>query len=81
MEQGRAFHEAAKRAGLEISQSTAYRLRQSMPQGGEHLSCRSVFFARGSSAFLVLLAFLRADVQEETEGSTMATGAHTPPIR
>jgi len=35
MEQGLSWHEAAKRAGLEISQSTAYRLRQRMRQGGE----------------------------------------------
>ena len=35
MEQGLPWHEAAKRAGLEISQSTAYRLRQRMRQGGK----------------------------------------------
>ncbi len=35
MEQGLSWQEAAKRAGLEISQSTAYRLRQRMRQGGE----------------------------------------------
>ena len=35
MEQGLPWHEAAKRAGLPISQSTAYRLRQRMRQGGE----------------------------------------------
>jgi transposase len=35
MEQGLPWHEAAKRAGLQISQSTAYRLRQRMRQGGE----------------------------------------------
>jgi len=35
MEQGLPWHEAAKRTGLEISQSTAYRLRQRMRQGGE----------------------------------------------
>ena len=35
MEQGLPWHEAAKRAGLEMSQSTAYRLRQRMRQGGE----------------------------------------------
>jgi transposase len=35
MEQGLSWHEAAKRAGLEISQSTAYRLCQRMRQGGE----------------------------------------------
>jgi transposase len=35
MEQGFPWHEAAKRAGLEISQSTVYRLRQRMRQGGE----------------------------------------------
>ena len=35
MEQGLSWHEAAKRAGLAISQSTAYRLRQRMRQGGE----------------------------------------------
>ncbi len=35
MEQGFPWHEAAKRAGLQISQSTAYRLRQRMRQGGE----------------------------------------------
>jgi transposase len=35
MEQGLPWHEATKRAGLEISQSTAYRLRQRMRQGGE----------------------------------------------
>ncbi len=37
MEQGLPWHEAAKRAGLEISQSTAYRLRQRMRQGGEQV--------------------------------------------
>lgn len=30
MEQGLPWHEAAKLAGLEISQATAYRLRQRM---------------------------------------------------
>ncbi len=35
MEQGLPWHEAAKRAGLQISQSTAYRLRQRMRQGGK----------------------------------------------
>jgi transposase len=35
MEQGSSWHEAVKRAGLQISQSTAYRLRQRMRQGGE----------------------------------------------
>jgi transposase len=35
MKQGLPWHEAAKRAGLEISQSTAYRLRQRMRKGGE----------------------------------------------
>src|ERR1051326_8685833 len=35
MEQGLSWHEAAKRAGLQISQSTAYRLRQRMRQGEE----------------------------------------------
>jgi hypothetical protein len=35
MEQGLPWHEAAKRAKLQISQSTAYRLRQRMRQGGE----------------------------------------------
>ncbi len=35
MKQGLPWHEAAKRAGLAISQSTAYRLRQRMRQGGE----------------------------------------------
>jgi putative transposase len=35
MEQGLSWHEAAKRAGLQICQSTAYRLRQRMRQGGE----------------------------------------------
>jgi transposase len=35
MEQGLSWHEAAKRAGLQISQSTAYRLRQRMRQGGK----------------------------------------------
>jgi transposase len=35
MEQGLPWYEAAKRARLEISQSTAYRLRQRMRQGGE----------------------------------------------
>ncbi len=35
MEQGLSWQEAAKCAGLEISQSTAYRLRQRMRQGGE----------------------------------------------
>ena len=35
MEQGLPWHEAAKRAGLQISQSTAYRLRQRMREAGE----------------------------------------------
>jgi putative transposase len=35
MEQGLPWHEAVKSAGLEISQATAYRLRQRMRQGGE----------------------------------------------
>ncbi len=35
MEQGLPWHEATKRAGLQIGQSTAYRLRQRMRQGGE----------------------------------------------
>jgi transposase len=35
MEQGLPWHEAAKHAGLPISQSTAYRLRQRMRDGGE----------------------------------------------
>jgi len=35
MEHGLPWHEAAKQAGLPISQSTAYRLRQRMRQGGE----------------------------------------------
>jgi transposase len=35
MEQGLPWHEAASRAGLQISQSTAYRLRQRMRQGGK----------------------------------------------
>jgi transposase len=35
MEQGLPWHEAAKRAELQISQSTAYRLRQRMRQGGK----------------------------------------------
>jgi transposase len=35
MEQGLSWHEAAKQAGLRISQSTAYRLRQRMRQGGK----------------------------------------------
>ena len=35
MEQGLPWHETASRAGLQISQSTAYRLRQRMRQGGE----------------------------------------------
>ncbi len=35
MEQGLSWHEAAKQAGLQISQSTAYRLRQRMRRGGK----------------------------------------------
>jgi transposase len=35
MENGLPWHEAASRAGLQISQSTAYRLRQRKRQGGE----------------------------------------------
>ncbi len=35
MEQGLPWHEAAKRAGLQISQSTAYRLCQRMRKAGE----------------------------------------------
>ena len=34
MEQGLPWHEAVKLAGLQISQSTAYRLRQRMRQEG-----------------------------------------------
>ena len=39
MGQGLPWHEAAKRAGLQISQSTAYRLRQRMRQGGKQALC------------------------------------------
>ncbi len=35
MEQGLPWYEAAKQAGLQISQSTAYRLRQRMRRGGK----------------------------------------------
>ncbi len=35
MEQGLPWHEAAKRAGITISQSTAYRMRQRVHQRGE----------------------------------------------
>src|SRR5215471_20305735 len=35
MEQGLSWQEAAKGAGLQISQSTAYRLRQRRRQGGK----------------------------------------------
>jgi|SRR5450432_1059836 transposase len=35
MEQGLPWHEAAKLAGLPISQSTAYRLRQRLRQAGK----------------------------------------------
>jgi transposase len=35
MEQGLPWQEATKQAGLQISQSTAYRLRQRMRQGGK----------------------------------------------
>jgi len=35
MEQGLQWDEAAKKADLQISQSTAYRLRQRMSQGGK----------------------------------------------
>src|SRR5439155_6110703 len=35
MEQGLSWHEAAKQAWLQISQSTAYRLRQRMRRGGK----------------------------------------------
>ena|SRR5260221_7136661 len=35
MEQGLPWHEAAKQAELQISQSTAYRLRQRMHRGGK----------------------------------------------
>ena len=35
MEQGFSWHEAVELAGLQISQSTAYRLRQRMRQGGK----------------------------------------------
>jgi transposase len=35
MEQGLPWYEAAQRAGLEISQSTMYRLRQRMRKAGE----------------------------------------------
>ncbi len=39
MEQGLPWHEAAKHAGLQISQSTAYRLRQRMRAAGERALC------------------------------------------
>lgn len=39
MEQGLPWHEAAKRTGLEISQSTAYRLRQRMRQEPDGSLC------------------------------------------
>jgi putative transposase len=39
MENGLPWHEAAKRAGLQISQSTAYRLRQRMREAGELALC------------------------------------------
>ena len=35
LEQGKSWQEAAQQTGLQISQSTAYRLRQRMRQGGE----------------------------------------------
>ena len=35
MEQGRPWYEATRQAGLQISQSTAYRLRQRMRRGGK----------------------------------------------
>jgi transposase len=35
MEQGQSWHEAVEQAGLQISQSTAYRLRQRMRQAGK----------------------------------------------
>src|SRR5947209_12317305 len=35
MEQGLPWHKAVKLAGLQFSQSTAYRLRQRMRQGGK----------------------------------------------
>jgi len=35
MEQGLPWQEATKQAGLQVSQSTAYRLRQRMRQGGK----------------------------------------------
>jgi transposase len=35
MEQGLSWHESIEQAGLQISQSTAYRLRQRMRQGGK----------------------------------------------
>jgi len=35
MEQGLPWYEAVKLAGLQISQATAYRLRQRMRQGGK----------------------------------------------
>lgn len=35
MEQGSPWYEAVERAGLQMSQATAYRLRQRMRQGGE----------------------------------------------
>lgn len=40
MEQGLPWHEAAKRAGLQICQSTAYRLRQRMRKAGEQALLR-----------------------------------------
>ncbi len=68
MEQGLPWHEAAKRAGLQISQATVYRLRQRMRQGGK----RALQEGRHGHP-----AKLRGEVREWLE-ETCRQAPHTP---
>ena len=56
MEQGLPWHEAAKRAGLPISQSTAYRLRQRMQVSLLTFVCTGLWLSGLSSKEVSLLA-------------------------
>lgn len=68
MENGLPWHEAASRAGLQISQSTAYRLRQRMREAGE-LALREGRHGHPSK--------LRGEVRKFVE-ETCRQAPHTP---
>ena len=68
MEQGLPWREAAKRAGLEISQSTAYRWRQRMRDAGK----RALWEGRHGHPIK-----LRGEVRTFLE-ETCRQGSHTP---